>query len=211
MPIEDLEAVFAQHFSDWDRANRMAKLNRRNDLRLPGPANAKYLHRIEISKFDEERGILRSYSLLLTSPLSGSRLYQVGYAVKAFRPTSDTLGSFKMVSADLFRMWGAHHDLLSTTQRPSLIFYFDRAGKVIDDGATRCRMSFFDQINLDLKSPAAVTNVLATLEGTGCVGSKTLNFRLAGDGNTIVESGFYNIDFEGNARDMLKRVGFGQP
>ncbi|MBD9559270.1 hypothetical protein [Ensifer sp. ENS03] len=210
MPIEELETLLARDFKDWERSETTRSLNNRKDPKLPAYAKAPYLQRIHITRLDQQQGFRRTYSLTLNSPLSGSRLYSVVYNVEALRPFND-LGSLSAVAQYLSAMWGSAHSGSHKGEFARLSYLFDRQGELVRDGDASCAPLYPALVRLDEKTPDEVERVIAMIDATNCGGNKSVHFRLQADGDTIVETTFFNTILAVNPRDVLKRVRYGQP
>ncbi|MGF6255842.1 hypothetical protein [Ensifer sp. LBL] len=210
MSIDELEALLARDFKGWERSDTTRSLNNRKDPKLPAYAKAPYLQRIHITQFDQQQGLRRTYSLTLNSPLSGSHLYSVVYNVEALQPF-DNLGSLSAVAQYLSVTWGSAHRASHKGEFALLSYLFDRQGELVRDGGASCVPLYPALVRLDEKTPDEVEKVIAMIDATNCGGNKSVHFRLQADGDTIVETTFFNTILSVNPRDVLKRVRYGQP
>ncbi|PAP96077.1 hypothetical protein CIT31_07865 [Mesorhizobium wenxiniae] len=96
MHVEELEDAIRSRYSDWERSERKRPLNNRKGITLSPEAQSAYLQTISISHEDEAQKLTFKYNFVLTSPLTGSRIYSIVYRVEADTSALISVGDWAM-------------------------------------------------------------------------------------------------------------------
>jgi hypothetical protein len=206
MSVDELEKVIQASYPGWKRLERKRALNNRKDPSLPAGAKAPYLQTISILHVDSMQGIGVKYDFVLTSPLSGSRIYSILHSVEALDPAVG-LTSITRWATDLQSKWGDRHSGVRTATRERATYFFDDKDVLLDNGAEKCEWTYSAFYRLDEQSIEQVTSVVNLVNSTGCTYVRD-NFVGVTEDDIITNSFFYHIDSQRQAADVLKRVAF---
>lgn len=207
MIIPSLEQEINLKYNDWRRSEKERAFNNRKDQHLPQDAKESYLQRISIGWEDYTTGATQRYGFALTSPLGSPVVYSVAYEV-TFGERPDGPISLQAWLEAFQSVWGRPHGGKVSQERTRVTYFFDRDGRLVDQGGDVCGPLYEMFSRLDEKTPSEVKKVIDFLEESKCAYSVDniihLNEKLELSKSTI-----YYVDFNLQANDVLKRVGFG--
>lgn len=206
MRTAELERQIETHFSDWLRTDTQRAMNNRSDIDLLSHAKDTYLQRISISIEDKESGKKNSYSFALTSPLSGGRVYSIVHVVES-TDDQNSIISWSDLVKNMHSKWGIRHSGNWSDDRARFTYVFGADGRKLENAMERCGEVYPSMVRLDEKTEQQVVTVSEYLLSNDCGYSKDFIFVL--DSNKISKSAFYNVDFQLQVSDVLKRVVYG--
>lgn len=204
MHVDELEEAIRSRYSDWERSERKRPLNNRKGISLSPEAQSAYLQTISISHEDEAQKLTFKYNFVLTSPLTGSRIYSIVYRVEADTSALISVGDWANA---LHSRWGNEHGGIRSDARARATYFFDAEWRLIEDAGNKCAPIYPAFYRLDEKTIDEVTAVSKVLDATGCAFSR--DSALAIKEGAAVQSIFYTVDFRLQVNDVLKRVAFG--